>query len=234
MNTALNSTDSTNQNNKINGKINNKINNFKSNVRNFKFEHDWFDDNNVDYNNEDVNAMNWLLNNCLTIDHKLETINIEYTGTILSDYNNINSLLQIIIPNSPQIYELNNRLNNEITNDMKKKLNYLEIENIENKIKYSNYLKYNTININNLNNKKWYSNIKILNLKHLSYQDEELKFTNFKNIVNEQITEERIKNGLSNLKSIVCDFLYSLSDENMFDIINCKILNVLAHKLMYV
>ena len=74
----------------------------------------------------------------------------------------------MLVPLSPQDYELQQRLKPEITDEMRKTKQSLEIEKLENKIQQEINVKYNTFDENELSNdnitKEWAANIEMIEL----------------------------------------------------------------------
>ena len=126
----------------------------------------------------------------------------------------INVFLQMIIPQSPKDIELKLRLNDEITNEIKKSKKPEEIDemkqNIKNEIdeKYKPKFDENELcSVNSRQNRKyeWNSKIEMLSIvgfDRLALQPLDNPMSDY--LISKLNNSERIKHGLSNLQSFQC------------------------------
>ena len=162
----------------------------------------------------------------------LRNLKIASGETIEDDIDTIEQLLQMLIPLSPQNYELEQRLKTEITDKMRKTMKSNEIEQLENKIKQEIYVKYNTFDENKLSNennitKEWAANLEMIELcdccddlhRAIFYQLED------------RLTQQQIVNSLKNLRALV--FLPSVEatiDSDCISLIGCRLLNYICNQ----
>ena len=151
--------------------------------------------------------------------------NLSYDSLNKAD---IDVFLQMIIPQSPKDLELKHRLNNKITEDIKKKKQLWQIEEMKQNIKHDIDKKYKpkfdenelTLKNSQKSHYQWHSSIEMLSfvdfdhLYNLEMDDpmsnhlkNELKLNN----------SQRIKNGLSTLQSLECKQLSIILRDEYFN-----------------
>ena len=163
---------------------------------------------------------------CMTMFYSLKQIEFWESGLSCGrlDKDGIDLFLQMIIPQSPKNVELKCRLNNEITDEVKKNKQLWQIDemkqNIKNEIdeKYKPKFDENELNelndSNSLKNKqyKWHSQIELLSFVDFDRELESTLDEPISQYLMSQLDDsQRIKNGLSNLQSFECKYLPLLS-----------------------
>ena len=121
--------------------------------------------------------------------------------------------LQLWVPESPKMIELNQRLSKEITPKQREKLHSWQIEKLENDIKNEVELKYNTFDVNELNQVKmnesneykykyeWSTSIEMLSMNKCGYKQSEDDYNPIHvALVKDKLTSQRVKTAYKNMK----------------------------------
>ena len=188
---------------------------------------------NISFTYPILRQLNFRLNH-----NKLERIEIKLLSSSQFDYDSkklLDYLLDILVPLTPEKYELRHRLNEEITDAMKRRMQIWEISELENKIIQQVHSEYNVFDENELTPIEKIENgaqIKMLCLENWSPIGR--NWNQIKYILMSELKSERIKAALANLKSIShhkCHYHLQPGENCCSDIIVSKIISILGNQL---
>ena len=177
-------------------------------------------------------------------DSTVHTNNKKYGESELDDINFWKQFLDIIVPLSPKACELKERIDKEFKDASKiKNKTTDEIDLIKKQIKQEIDFKYNTFDANELNtfpimnsNGEYKSNYKYASpITQLSFDNCncDIATTNVMEFLNKELTQQRIQNGLANLKSLTLrrwNCYFGVVDNGLV-LFYAKLLNSISNQL---